>query len=186
MLVDRAESTLRGVRTLNKWIALLVGAILFACAALVLADITLRQIGSSLGGTDEITGYVMAISTAWGMGFALTELSHVRIDFLRSLAPQKGRAILDLLALLLLALTVSIIAKQCWPVVATSIKNASTANTPLETPLAWVQIPWFAGWAWFAVSSWIVFMAAMTLIIKGEFNKTEQIIGIANAEEEWL
>ncbi|SNY91321.1 TRAP-type C4-dicarboxylate transport system, small permease component [Cohaesibacter sp. ES.047] len=186
MLVDRAESTLRGVRILNKWIALLVGAILFACATLVLADITLRQVGSSFGGTDEITGYVMAIATAWGMSFALTELSHVRIDFLRSLAPQKGRAMLDLFALLMLSLTVSIIAKQCWPVVATSLKNSSTANTPLETPLIWVQIPWFAGWIWFAISSWIVFVAAGALIVKGEFQTSERTIGIANAEEEWL
>ncbi len=186
MLEQRAESTLRGVRMLNKWIALLVGAILFACAALVLMDITLRQIGSSFGGTDEITGYVMAVSTAWGMSFALTELSHVRIDFLRSLAPQKGRALLDIIALLLLAITVSIIAKQCWPVVATSLKNSSTANTPLETPLALVQIPWFAGWLWFAISSWLIFVSALALIVKGKFNRTEQTIGIANAEEEWL
>ena len=186
MLEDKAERILLAIWQWNRRIALATGVMLMACAGLVLVDITMRQLGSSLGGTDEISGYVMAIATAWGMSFALTELSHVRIDFLRSAAPRKIRIFFDLLALLTLAVTVAVIAKQCWPVVATSLKNASTANTPLETPLSWVQIPWFAGWIWFAISSWLVFMAASILVIKGRFAKVDQTIGIASAQEEWL
>ena len=186
MLADNAERVLSIMRQANRTVALATGLMLLSCAALVLIDITLRQLGTSLGGTDEISGYVMAIATAWGMSFALTELAHVRIDFLRGLVPQKGKTIMDLGALLVLALTVSVIAKQCWPVVATSLKNSSTANTPLETPLAWVQIPWFAGWIWFAISAWILFTAAMVLVFKGEFNKADQSVGIASAQEEWL
>ncbi|WP_373236555.1 TRAP transporter small permease subunit [Cohaesibacter celericrescens] len=186
MLEDMAERILLAVRIWNKRIALATGFILLACAGLVLVDITMRQLGSSLGGTDEISGYVMAIATAWGMSFALTELSHVRIDFLRSNTPQKTRVLFDLFALFSLAMTVAIIANQCWPVVATTLKNASTANTPLETPLALVQIPWFAGWLWFAFSSWLIFLSAMVLVVKGRFKKVEGVIGIASAQEEWL
>lgn len=78
-----AQKLLANLRWLNRLVAMLIGATLFACAAFVLADIILRKFGSSLGGTDEISGYVMAIVTSWGMGFALLELSHVRIDILR-------------------------------------------------------------------------------------------------------
>ncbi|MBT8455482.1 MAG: TRAP transporter small permease, partial [Alphaproteobacteria bacterium] len=75
-----AQDILSKLRTLNRWVAILVGIMLLTCAAVVLADIVLRQLGSSFGGTDEISGYVMAIATSWGMGYALLELGHVRID----------------------------------------------------------------------------------------------------------
>ncbi len=173
-----AEKLLLTLRHINRRVAIAVGMLYFACAAIVLVDIILRQLGSSLGGTDEISGYVMAIGVAWGMAFALLELSHVRIDFLRSLAATKIRIIFDLVSMLIFAATVSIIAVQSWPVVAKSIKNGSTANTPLETPLAWVQVPWLAGWVWFAIMAWLVFIAALALTATGDFKKTENAIGV--------
>lgn len=171
------------LRRLNRAIALMTGALLFACAAIVLIDVVLRQTGSSLGGTDEISGYVMAIATSWGMAFTLLELGHVRIDILRGRAGPHGRAIFDLLAMLALTGTVSLIAFKCWPVLDRSLANASRANTPLETPLAWVQIPWFAGWIWFAVMAWLIFIAAALLVIKGQFEKAETAIGAFGDED---
>lgn len=172
-----AHTLLSALRRLNRGIALLVGALLLACVAFVLADIVLRQLGSSLGGTDEISGYVMAIATAWGMGFALIELSHVRIDILRSRAPSRGRALFDLVAMLALAGTVTLIALRGWPVLARSLANSSRANTPLETPLALVQAPWLAGWIWFALMAWLTFVAALALVARRDFAAAEATIG---------
>lgn len=173
-----AEHFLSGLRKINRFVAIGVGLLFLACAALVLVDIAFRRLGSSLGGTDEISGYVMAIGTAWGMAFALLELSHVRIDFLRSLGTPRWRAYLDLFSMLALAATVSVIAFQCWPVVATTLKNGSHANTPLETPLMLVQVPWFAGWVWFAAMAWLTFIASGVLVWKGQFGKSERVIGV--------
>lgn len=173
-----AERFLQGLRRLNRFVAIIVGLIFLACAGLVLVDIALRRLGTSLGGTDEISGYVMAIGTAWGMAFALLELSHVRIDFLRANITAKWRAFLDLVSMFALSATVSIIAVQCWPVVATTLKNGSRANTPLETPLIWVQVPWFAGWAWFAIMAWLTLMAGAVLVLSGRLEKSETYIGV--------
>jgi len=74
-----AENILFALRKLNRFVAICVGLMYLAGAGLVLVDIILRRIGTSLGGTDEISGYVMAIGTAWGMAFAMLELTHVRI-----------------------------------------------------------------------------------------------------------
>jgi TRAP-type C4-dicarboxylate transport system permease small subunit len=148
-----------------------------ACAAFILADIVLRQVGSSFGGTDEISGYVMAIATSWGMAFTLLELGHVRIDILRGRNGPLGRALFDLVAMLALTGTVTLIAYKCWPVVARSLENNSRANTPLETPLALVQIPWFAGWVWFALMAWLTFIAAALMIVRGRFREAETAIG---------
>lgn len=171
------------LRRLNRTIALVTGVVLMACAGVVLADIVLRQMGSSFGGTDEISGYVMAIATSWGMAYTLLELGHVRIDILRGRTVRLGRALFDLVAMLMLTGTVTLIAYKCWPVVERSLANASRANTPLETPLAWVQIPWFAGWIWFAVMAWLTLTAAVLLVVKGRFADAEDAIGCFGEEE---
>ncbi|MEM9344066.1 MAG: TRAP transporter small permease [Pseudomonadota bacterium] len=171
---DHLLSTLRRV---NRGVALLTGAGLLICALVVLADIVLRQMGSSFGGTDEISGYVMAIATSWGMAFTLLELGHVRIDILRARGGPRVRAVFDLFAMLVLTGTVTLVAYKCWPVVERSLANGSRANTPLETPLALVQIPWFAGWVWFTLIAWLTFVAAALLVAKGRFEDSEAAIG---------
>jgi TRAP-type C4-dicarboxylate transport system permease small subunit len=157
---------------------------LMVCAAVVLLDIVLRQTGSSLGGTDEISGYVMAIATSWGMGYALMDLGHVRIDVLRSRMKPAGRSFFDLLSLLVLALTAALIAVKCWPVLERSLSVGSRANTPLETPLWIVQLPWFAGWAWFALMAWLTFAAATILVLQGRFHESEAAIGAFGDERQ--
>ncbi|MDA8747205.1 TRAP transporter small permease [Litoreibacter sp.] len=173
------------LRTINRGVALLTGIMLLACAAFVLLDIVFRQLGSSFGGTDEISGYVMAIATSWGMAYTMLELGHVRIDLLRARCASFGRCLFDLFSMVVLSGTVVLIAFKCWPVLERSIKNGSTANTPLETPLALVQGPWFAGWLWFAIMACLTTFAALKLILRGDFDQSEQAIG-AFAEVETL
>jgi len=175
-----AQTTLAWIRRLNRLIALAVGVLLLVCAALVLADVLLRRTGTSLGGTDEISGYVMAIATSWGMAYALVELGHVRIDVLRSRVVARVRAVFDLIAMLALACTVSFVAVRGWPVLERSILNASRANTPLQTPLALVQAPWLAGWVWFALCAWLSFFVALALIVRGDHAGSEAAIGMRN------
>lgn len=79
--------------------------------------------------------------------------------------------------MLVLTLVVSLIAWKCWPVVARSIANGSTANTPLETPLPLVQIPWFAGWLWFAIAAWATLLAGGLLVLQGRLQDSEKAIG---------
>ena len=69
-----AQNILTTLRKLNHYVAILIGVMLLICAAVILLDIVMRQLGASLGGTDEISGYVMAIATSWGMGYTLLEL----------------------------------------------------------------------------------------------------------------
>jgi len=177
-----AEKILTGLNRLNWGVAMLIGILLLACAGFVLTEIVIRKLGSSLGGTDEISGYVMAIATSWGMAFTLLELGHVRIDFLRARVQARGRVLFDLISMLVLTGTVSLIAFRSWPVVERSLANGSRANTPLETPLALVQIPWFLGWVWFAVVAWLTFFAAMLMVIRGDFVKAEATIGTFGEE----
>ena len=165
------------LRRVNEGVAIVTGAMLLACAGFVLLDIVMRRLGSSLGGTEEIAGYAMAIATAWGMAYALLELSHVRIDLLRAKTGPRVRAAADILSMAVLSATVVFIAIQCWPILERSLANGSRANTPLATPLHWVQIPWFAGWVWFAVVSWTLTLLSLSMILRGRLAETERVIG---------
>lgn len=173
------------LRAINTGVALLVGLGVFSCAGFVLLDIILRQIGSSFGGTDEISGYAMAIATSWGMAYTLLEMGHVRIDLLRSRTSSFGRALFDVFAMVVMTGVIVTIAIKAWPVLARSLANGSRANTPLETPLAWVQAPWFAGWVWFAVMSSCVTLAALSLLVKRRHAETESFVGVF-AEQDGL
>ncbi len=77
------EAVATWVRRLNDLAAVVIGVALLATVVFILTEIAVRQFGGSLGGTDEISGYVMAGVTSWGMAYALTSLSHVRIDLAR-------------------------------------------------------------------------------------------------------
>ncbi|WP_408648454.1 TRAP transporter small permease subunit [Thalassococcus lentus] len=176
---------IRRLRAINRGVALVVGLGLLTCAGFVLLDIILRQIGTSLGGTEEIAGYAMALATAWGMSYTLLELGHVRIDLLRSRAGSLGRALFDVFAMIVMSGVVVMIAIKAWPVVERSLVNGSRANTPLETPLALVQVPWFAGWVWFAIMSCLTTLAALSLLLLRRHAETESFVG-AFAEQETL
>ncbi|MGR3607768.1 MAG: TRAP transporter small permease subunit [Sulfitobacter sp.] len=177
------EKILATMKRLNRAVAMLIGVLLLTCVVFIIAEIVIRQLGGTLGGTDEISGYVMAVVTSWGMGFALLELSHIRIDILRGRVNALGRSLFDLFSLFVLSSTVTLIAIRSWPVVERSITNSSRANTPLETPLALVQLPWFAGWLWFAVIAWLTLIAAVMLVLRGEFEKSEAAVGIVGEED---
>jgi TRAP-type C4-dicarboxylate transport system permease small subunit len=174
---------LHWLRTVNRVIALLVGAGLLLCAGLVVLDVVLRRVGMSLGGADDIAGYAMAIATSWGMAYALLELGHVRIDVLRSRLSGRLRAVFDLTALLALAATVTMIALRGWPVLERSILNGSRSNSAMQTPLAWVQAPWFAGWVWFALVAWLTFICALWLVFRHDAKSAETVIGMQNETE---
>ena len=174
-LIDRAVGFLRRA---NEGIALVAGLMLLGTVALILLDITLRRLGTeTLGGTDEMSGYVMAITTAWAMSYALTKLAHVRIDLLRNKLPSPGKALLDIVALWTLAGTAIFIALQTWPVLARSIRLESTANTPLATPLWIPQTLWFGGWFWFALSASVLALALVWFTLRRELEKAEAVGG---------
>ncbi|MEX2631954.1 MAG: TRAP transporter small permease [Tistlia sp.] len=180
-LVARVAAATRAV---NRRIAIACGLVLLATGALILVEIALRRtFGGVLGGTDEISGYVMAGIATWGLSWALAERAHVRIDLLqRRLAPA-GRATLDALALLGVAAVAALVTLHAWSVLATSLARGSLANTPLETPLWIPQAIWLGGWAWFAVTAWLLAGCLLVALLGGRFALAEEIGGAQQQEE---
>ena len=91
-----------GVRRFAQWGLWFGGALVLLAAVLIGIDVLMRKfLALSIGGADELAGYSLAIGTTWGLGAALLDRAHIRIDSLYVLFPQKLRLVLDLVALLL-------------------------------------------------------------------------------------
>lgn len=172
------EKALVTLQRVNEWIAVAAGLLLLSSVLVTVFDIAARPFGMSLGGTDELSGYAMAIATSWGMSYGLTHLAHVRIDLLRSRCKALGQTVFDLIAIVSLSGTALVIAYRVWPVLSKSIQNQSKANTTLETPLWIPQSLWMAGWVWFALSAVIVTFCVLSLALRGRFTDVNDVAGL--------
>lgn len=177
------NTLIAAIRRINRIVALLVGLVLTGTVILIIAEIVLREVGISLGGAEEISGYVMAGVASWGMSYALTELAHVRIDLIRLRLQTRGRALLDLIAIVALAGVASLVAFQCWPVLEKTIERGSRANTTLETPLWIPQTIWLSGWIWFAVSACVLVILSLVLMMRRDFDQADALVGARSEVE---
>ena len=81
-----------GVRRFAQWGLWFGGALVLLAAVLIGIDVLMRKfLARSIGGADELAGYALAIGTAWGLGAALLDRAHIRIDSLYVLFPRKLR-----------------------------------------------------------------------------------------------
>lgn len=179
------QRVLDALRHANRVIAIILGIALLLTVAFILTDVIMRKFGlGTLGGSDEISGYVMAAVASWGLACALSERAHVRIDFVRQKLGQPARAMMDLFAMIVTNGVILLIAYQCWPVLRKTLEVGSRANTPLETPLWIPQGIWFAGWLWFALTATVITLIGIAYVARGQRDKAEAVIGIGSEVEQ--
>lgn len=165
------------IRRINRIIALSAGGVLSLCVLLIIIDVLLRTIGISFGGAEEISGYVMAAVSSWGMSYAMTECAHVRIDLIRQHLNRPGKALLDLVAIVAMAGVAIIVAFRCIPVLGKSLSNQSKANTVLETPLWIPQTVWLSGWLYFALCASTLVLLALILLLHRDYDGVDALVG---------
>ena len=113
--MDILDSIHRLLSRLSLWAVWAGGLAMLFSALIVFAEVIGRKIGGNeilpglvlpefrVPGSDEYTGYIFAGATTWAYAYCLIHRSHIRIDALYNLFPQKVRAILDVIGLALLA-----------------------------------------------------------------------------------
>jgi TRAP-type C4-dicarboxylate transport system permease small subunit len=174
-----------GVRRFAQWGLWFGGALVLLAAVLIGIDVLMRKfLARSIGGADELAGYSLAIGTAWGLGAALLDRAHIRIDSLYVLFPQKLRLALDLLALVLL---VGFFALTLWHglgVLSQSWISNSHSQSALETPTVIPLALWIAGLAAFVVVGVLLLLQAVRLMAARDLRGAAQLISTRSAEEE--
>jgi TRAP-type C4-dicarboxylate transport system permease small subunit len=152
---------------------------------LVAVEVLLRKfVGITLGGIDEISSYVLAISTAWAFSFTLLQRAHIRIDVLYNLLPTRLCAVLDIVALAALAWFTALLTYWAGVLFATSAEFGSTANTPLQTPMWIPQGLWIAGLVLFLATVALLLVRALWRLVQGDLAEVRRIAGVRTVEDE--
>ena len=99
----------------------------------------------SIGGVNEITGYVFAITTTWAMPLALWSRANVRIDAFYTHAGLRLRVFFEFLALTSLALFFGYLTFRGGEYMLDSFAADRRSNTSLQTPVAIPQMLWTFG-----------------------------------------
>jgi TRAP-type C4-dicarboxylate transport system permease small subunit len=186
--MELAWSAVAAVARVAIWIG---GALLFAAAAIVSAEVVLRKgLGTLFGstfvfsGSDEISSYLFAVGTSLSMAHVLVTRGHVRIDALYGFFSRRTRVLLDLFALVVLGIFVAALLERAWDAAWTSYIEQIRSNTPLRIPLAWAQLPWFGGIALFAVALVLAVLRTLLALLRGDYATASATSSAVTQDEE--
>ncbi len=171
-----------GLNRIGVWVG---GTLLFLISFMIAVEVVLRKIFSiSMGGADELSSYVLAISCSWAFGYALLRKAHIRIDVLYVRMPMKARFVFDFMSLFAFLVYLTPLVYFAFLVVQTSVIRSSTANTPLQTPLWIPQGLWFAGLVVFLFTVIVLLVTTITRIVRKDMPGAQRLVGPSTLEEE--
>ncbi len=159
------------------------GAGMLFASCLISFDVMLRLIfNRSMAGTVEISGYVLAIGSAWAFAYALIAKAHVRVDTVYALLPIRIRPWLDLLALLSFAFIVGMLLYRAGELAATSFQFAS--RSPLQIPLWIPQGMWALGLLFFFVCILNLAVRLVAALLRGDVDHAATLVSVESVDAE--
>ena len=179
------EAAVASARRFTQWGLWFGGSLVLIAALLIGVDVLMRKfLARSIGGADELAGYSLAIGTAWGLGAALIDRAHIRIDSLYLLFPARLRLLLDVAGIMLFLIFFGLMAWHGWGVVEQSWTSGSRSQSALETPTVIPQLLWFTGLVGFLSVGLLLLLHALALASRGNLREASRAIGTRSAEEE--
>jgi TRAP-type mannitol/chloroaromatic compound transport system permease small subunit len=180
--LDRLLELARKLARAGAWFG---GLLIIASAFLVGVEVVIRRaFNLTIGGADELSGYALAISTAFGLAFALLERAHIRIDSLYVHLPARVCALLDILGLALLLGFFALITWHAAGVLETSWRLGARSMSPLATPLIIPQALWLAGLVMFLLIAGLLLIRALRALVTGDAVSVQRLIGSRSLSEE--
>lgn len=140
--------------------------------------------GMTFSGSDEIAGYLFAIGASFALAFALVSRGHVRIDALYGTLPRGVRAVLDIVALMALAVLVVAMVDRGYALWHDNVESWTRSNTNLRIPLAIPQAFWLIGMLVFLLAIMVAFVRSLAGIVTGDLAKVAETIGIPSQQDE--
>jgi TRAP-type C4-dicarboxylate transport system permease small subunit len=180
--MDRLWTGISWIARVFAWIG---GAMIMVAALIVSTEVICRKLlALPFSGSDEVGAYLFAVGTSWSMAFVLVTRGHVRIDALYGTFSPFVRALLDLVALIGLAILVIALTDRAWELVSDNLAGWNRSNTPLRVPLPYPQLPWFFGFALFLLAMAIAALRALIALVRGDYAKVAATVGVPSQDEE--
>ena len=169
--------------------AVIGGAMLLIASIVICIDITMRYLFAwTVGGADELSGYALAISSAWGLSAAVLTRSHIRIDTVYVRVKSRLRAMLDLMSLAAFIFFFSLVTYYAWGVLKQSWDSDSHSLSEIQMPLVVPQGLWVLGLAFFVAVCVLLFARGFRAFVAGDLDRLFALIGaksaVAEAQEE--
>ena len=179
------ERLWRGASVAALWGAWAGGAMILLAAVVVTVEVVSRKLLSfAFSGSDEIAAYLFAIGTSWSLAHVMVTRGHVRIDVLYGNLGPRGKAALDIIAIVGLGILVLAIVDRAGEIFFDNVAGSNRSNTPLRIPLAWPQSLWFAGFVLFLIVTVLAFLRSVGALVRGDFAAVSQAIGVPSQDEE--
>lgn len=176
---------LSGIEVGSLWMARAGGVLILLTVAMVTIEVLSRRlVGRSAVHATELTGYIMAISASWSFAYTLMRKAHIRIDALYVNLPMRVRGVLDLLALLALALFCVLVVGAAFEITADSYLGKARANTPLGTPVWLPQALWLIGLTWFSIAVGVLSLRVLIGVLGGELQRVQVLAGSPTLDEQ--
>jgi TRAP-type C4-dicarboxylate transport system permease small subunit len=167
--------------------ALVCGYMLIAAALYVSAELISRKaFGFSLGGANEVSGYVLGATTAWSFGYTMLMRSHIRIDVFTRNLPPRGRAVTDLVGAFALVVFAAVFVWHAVAYLDFLWQRGTRSITSLALPL-WIPVSaWCAGWIFFLVVSLNLAAIGTRAFLRGDHDEVQRRIGAIMEEEDLI
>ncbi len=173
------------VEPIARLAAIACGWWLLVISGFTFVEIVGRKLfGFSLQGVDEVSGYTLAVVSGVGFSYALVMRAHTRIDFLIVKLGPSPRAVLNVAAMVTLALMAIFILWKGVPILLESIEFKSRSTSPLQTPMWIPQGLWIAGLALFAAVASAFGLHAVWLLVRQDHTAIEHFYGPPSLDEE--
>lgn len=163
------------------------GLVVLLMAFVISIDILSRKflsVSILSGGSGELSGYSLAIISAWGASLTLLNRAHIRIDMLQSLLPRRSVVWFDLLAIAVFSLISAVLAWVGCSTFMESLNRDSHSMTPLAVPLAIPQGIWALGLVFLFATSMYLLSRSVYLLLRGKRAETAALIGTRTAQDD--
>jgi len=185
LMLKKLNKLIERAHRVSRYGAWFGGVLILMAAVVVSLDVVVRELFTlPVGGTDELSGFALAISSAFAFSYALLERAHVRIDSLYTILPIRVRAILDIIGLSVFTLFMTLLAWQALGVFTESVKNNSVTLSAFAWPLRFPQFFWIVGLFWFVVVAALLLLRSLITLLKGDWNLVQRQIGSKTVQEE--
>lgn len=179
------ESLLKHTRRLTRYGAWFGGGLICLSAFIVGFEVFIRKVFSiSIGGADELSGFALAIGTAWALGFALLERAHIRIDSVYTWMPLPTRAVMDVIGLIFFFIFFGLMTIRAWGTFFESVALDAHAISPLGSPLVYPQFLWVVGLTFLMGVTALLLVHVCSRLVRRDFIGVHKYAGSKSATEE--
>jgi TRAP-type C4-dicarboxylate transport system permease small subunit len=173
------------MKRLETFAATIFGSLFVLLAVLVAVETGARKIlNISLQGVNELSGYILAVSSALAFAIALLARTHVRIDLVYNRLPPPAKLILNGFSVSALAVCALALLRMAYLAWSDSVLFNSTAQTPWATPLRYPQAVWVAALAVFSLVAVAGLGRFAWLVVRGRRGAADAEFGPRGSDEE--